>query len=101
MFDFTRCVLFCVRPDIDECADGNNGGCSEVCTNTEGSFECSCSQSGYELDEGNEEGPCIGECTLLVRWWEVESVVKLSIDEYTTSEMLYTLQRRTSPVANV
>ena len=27
--------------DIDECAL-NNGGCSHFCTNTDGSFECSC-----------------------------------------------------------
>merc|ERR1712142_95210 len=27
--------------DVDECAT-NNGGCMDVCTNTEGSFECSC-----------------------------------------------------------
>ena len=34
--------------DIIECDEGN-GGCSQICTNTEGSFECSC-RNGYVLD---------------------------------------------------
>ena len=34
--------------DIDECAS-NNGGCHQVCTNTEGSFECAC-DPGYTLN---------------------------------------------------
>ena len=33
--DGTTCI------DIDECLN-QNGGCSDVCTNTEGSFKCSC-----------------------------------------------------------
>ncbi|XP_049787190.1 cartilage oligomeric matrix protein [Schistocerca cancellata] len=38
-----RCV------DIDECADGNNGGCvpNSVCTNTQGSFQCGECNPGY------------------------------------------------------
>jgi len=39
-----------VGVDIDECAR-NNGGCSDdaVCSNTEGSFTCSCND-GFEGD---------------------------------------------------
>lgn len=33
--------------DINEC-DMANGGCEDICTNTNGSFYCSCS-SGFEL----------------------------------------------------
>ncbi|XP_067003820.1 cartilage oligomeric matrix protein [Anabrus simplex] len=35
--------------DIDECADGNNGGCASnsVCTNLEGSYTCGSCRSGY------------------------------------------------------
>ena len=33
--------------DINECG-ANNGGCSELCTNTIGSFICSC-QDGFVL----------------------------------------------------
>ena len=35
--------------DINEC-DANNGGCSHVCVNKAGSFECQCN-SGYELED--------------------------------------------------
>ena len=34
--------------DINECED-NNGSCSHICVNTEGSFECFC-RDGYVLD---------------------------------------------------
>ena len=37
-----------LRPDIDECID-ENGGCSQTCTNTEGSFNCGCN-IGYLQD---------------------------------------------------
>uniref|UniRef100_A0A2C9K971 Uncharacterized protein n=1 Tax=Biomphalaria glabrata TaxID=6526 RepID=A0A2C9K971_BIOGL len=36
--------------DINECARSGNGGCEQVCNNTEGSYFCSC-QDGYALDE--------------------------------------------------
>ena len=49
--------FFIYLKDIDECAV-NNGGCDQNCTNTEGSFYCSC-QMGYNL---NEDGrTCDGE----------------------------------------
>ena len=36
--------------DIVECDDHkDNIGCSQICTNTEGSYECSC-RNGYVLD---------------------------------------------------
>lgn len=34
--------------DINECAT-NNGNCSQICTNTVGSFYCSC-MDGYTLN---------------------------------------------------
>lgn len=43
-----RVAIF-LSADIDECLQ-NNGGCDHTCTNTFGSFECSCDQ-GYDLDE--------------------------------------------------
>ena len=39
--------------DINECQDGNNGGCTDQCTNTRGSYQCSC-QRGYEFQ--SEDG---------------------------------------------
>ena len=38
--------------DINEC-DDDNGGCDHVCTNTAGSYECSCN-SGYSLALDNK-----------------------------------------------
>ena len=40
--------------DINECEDGNNGGCTQECTNTRGSYQCSC-RLGYEFQR-EEEG---------------------------------------------
>ena len=34
--------------DVNECGDGNKGGCSDVCINEAGSYECSC-YPGYTL----------------------------------------------------
>ena len=37
--------------DVNEC-DTNNGGCNQNCTNSEGSFECSCGD-GFTLAVNN------------------------------------------------
>ena len=37
--------------DVDECATYDR--CSQICTNTPGSYECSC-RSGYALDEDSQ-----------------------------------------------
>jgi len=44
-------------PDIDECAI-NEGGCEHICSNTIGSFYCSCF-TGYQLDSNGLN--CSGE----------------------------------------
>ena len=49
-------LQFIITTDINECRD-NNDGCSQICTNTEGSFECSC-RDGYVLD--GDGGNCSG-----------------------------------------
>ena len=46
--------------DIDECA-ANLSGCSQVCTNTNGSFTCAC-DSGYELIDDGRTCRDINEC---------------------------------------
>ena len=35
--------------DVNECLTAHNGGCNQTCTNTLGSFECSC-DTGYFMD---------------------------------------------------
>ena len=41
--------------DINECLDGN-GGCEHNCTNTDGSYLCSC-RNGYDLVDFTK---CVG-----------------------------------------
>ena len=43
--------------DIDECVE-DLSGCSDICQNTNGSFECSC-HNGYYLSH-DDNRTCIG-----------------------------------------
>ena len=52
--------LNCSVLDIDEC-QSDNGGCEQVCTNIEGSFECSC-RTGYALVANGAN--CAGKPTI-------------------------------------
>ena len=48
---FQKCFhnsIIYFNPDVNEC-DVDNGGCSQICTNTNGSFTCECND-GYQLD---------------------------------------------------
>ena len=56
--------MMCCFADVNEC-ESNNGGCAQMCTNTIGAFECSCSDEGYILAANNAscEGQiCICNC---------------------------------------
>ena len=44
--------MMCCFADVNEC-ESNNGGCAQMCTNTIGSFECSCTVEGYVLAANN------------------------------------------------
>ena len=46
-----------IATDIDECSYSSNGGCSQNCTNTMGSFFCQC-EVGYMLSNQTE---CLGK----------------------------------------
>ena len=48
-------------PDINECST-NNGGCSDSCTNTLGSYSCSCTVTGYTLSDDKHN--CTGTVTI-------------------------------------
>ena len=48
-------------PDIDECLAGTDN-CNQVCTNTDGSFTCSC-HDGYELQSNGHSCVCGGTLT--------------------------------------
>ena len=49
--------MFSCSIDINECETAN-GGCEQMCSNTIGSFACSCTV-GYRLDENGLN--CTGE----------------------------------------
>jgi len=57
------------RTDVNEC-DTNNGGCDHYCTNTIGSFECSC-YPGYTL--AGDGHACLGEFQVVVKFIFVAS----------------------------
>lgn len=46
--------------DVNECLE-NNGGCEDVCNNMNGSYTCSCQETGYSLssDKHNCSGMTI------------------------------------------
>ena len=50
------CIYF-INVDIDECAR-NISGCNQNCTNTNGSYFCSC-YFGYEIQNDNKT--CVGK----------------------------------------
>ena len=60
--DFKKKYM-CNVSDINECAD-MNGNCSQVCTNTRGSFFCSCNCS-YQLGEDDRTCYCKGSSSYM------------------------------------
>ena len=48
-------ISFPLFADIDECFAGTDM-CDQTCTNTEGSFSCSCDEGYNELPDGTCEG---------------------------------------------
>ena len=49
-------TIHTILPDNNECIDDTDG-CSDMCTNTVGSFVCGCNE-GYRLDD--DGATCIG-----------------------------------------
>jgi len=52
-----------VCADVNECEDGSNGGCSNDCVNTQGSYYCACPE-GMALSENMRDCYEIGNATL-------------------------------------
>lgn len=46
--------------DIDECAEGTDE-CDQQCYNTNGSYFCNCTETGYRLH--SDDATCQSECT--------------------------------------
>ena len=55
-------LLLCYDADVDECSEGTSG-CSQLCTNTIGSYTCTC-DNGYQLTNDNHTCTDIDECTV-------------------------------------
>ena len=56
---------YIVPIDIDECAEDRDG-CTQTCTNTVGSYTCSC-LSGYRLE--SDKHTCVGELYNNIPTW--------------------------------
>ena len=52
--------------DVDECTAGQHT-CSHICSNTEGSYNCSC-PIGFQLDDDNRTCTGENECHCIVLW---------------------------------
>lgn len=52
-------LSLCMPSDINECVV-DNGGCTEVCENTDGSFFCAC--DGDEKALSSDGKSCVGMC---------------------------------------
>ncbi|XP_019624444.1 PREDICTED: complement component C1q receptor-like [Branchiostoma belcheri] len=58
--DCSTSMRYICETDVDECATGN-GGCAQNCTNTVGSFSCSC-YTGYKFNNDGVSCDDIDEC---------------------------------------
>ena len=58
-------LQFASISDIDECVTGTNG-CNQTCTNTIGSYECSCDE-GYMIN-ATDAHACDGKWHMTVSW---------------------------------
>ena len=59
----SEAYITCTCTDVDECAEDTDE-CTQLCTDTEGSYFCSC-EAGYDLAE--DQHGCVGEiikCTM-------------------------------------
>ena len=68
--------MFNFHSDIDECVQGT-AGCSHNCTNTVGSYFCTC-MDGYELESDNHTCTGNGWISLNI-WLKSYHLYKLSI----------------------
>ena len=57
--------LLILALDVNECLTNENGGCAQNCSNTDGSFECTCG-TGYTLADDNLD--CIGKYSFTITW---------------------------------
>lgn len=75
------CKISCFFSDINECLNGN-GNCTQLCTNTIGSYSCSCA-NGYLMQADGRT--CIGK--LIIILINVEYILKQfpDINECATS----------------
>ena len=62
---------FFFHTDVNECLS-INGNCSQICTNTLGSYYCSCT-AGYMLNADNQT--CVGKKIMLWSFRQVFSII--------------------------
>ena len=57
--------------DINECETDHNGGCDHICTNTNGSYYCTC-QNGYDLMKDNSSCAGMNEMVIIAKTDSIE-----------------------------
>lgn len=65
------CYCAAIYLDIDECSSSDP--CEQVCTNSEGSYECSC-DPGYSLDD--DQHSCNGMVTIVMFLQLIDNHIK-------------------------
>ena len=75
--------LICCFTDINECAT-NNGNCGQVCTNTVGSYTCSCN-SGYSLNA--DARTCAGRDMIYLQYEIQTNLIQTSTSVQPTMEI--------------
>ena len=77
---------YIVAADINEC-NINNGGCSDICENTVGSYQCRCNQ-GFVLQSDGQT--CSGKPDSSVKYfnWEIAQVYSQTIPTESGTEKM-------------
>ena len=68
--------MYITTIDIDECIT-NNGGCEQLCTNTIGNFNCSCTD-GYNLILGSF---CAGKIEKIIPKYNLFVQISMSVNQ--------------------
>ncbi|XP_066270954.1 fibrillin-2-like [Branchiostoma lanceolatum] len=93
---WTETDLFC--EDINECTT-LNGGCSQTCTNTIGSYNCSCTE-GFVLDLDGHNCTGTSSCST-PKHQEASGLLTRDLPEVTSSPFIFEVKVNTSGLCEI